>query len=178
MVIMPIAAVFSLFGAFLVGRVGKGSQSTNQTRLKRLKTPCLLMINGTDMGKKYSYSDFDLSFRPNPITGDLIMKYDVQAILQSCRNLLLTSTEEMVMNMEIGGGISRLLFELNTPTFKQQLREKILSVIEKYEPRIEIVELTVSDITNNQYGVIVRLTFYVLNQADPITVDLPLRRTR
>lgn len=128
--------------------------------------------------KKYSYSDFDLSFRANPITGDLIMKYDVQAILQSCRNLLLTSTEEIVMDMEIGGGIARMLFELNAPTFKQQLREKILVVLEKYEPRIEIVDLSVNSSLNNQYTVVITLTFYVLNQADPITVDLPLRRTR
>ena len=129
------------------------------------------------MSKKFSYSDFDFAFRANPMTGDLVMKYDVQAILQSCRNLLLTSTEEIVMDMEIGGGIARLLFELNTPTFKQQLREKILNVLEKYEPRIEIVDLTVNT-TSNQYAVIITLSFYVLNQPDPISVDLPLRRTR
>lgn len=129
------------------------------------------------MSKKYSYSDFDFTFRANPITGDLVMKYDVQAILQSCRNLLLTSTEEIVMDMEIGGGIARMLFELNTPTFKLQLREKILHVLEKYEPRIEIVDLDVNT-TTNQHAVIITLSFYVLNQPDPITVELPLRRTR
>ena len=57
------------------------------------------------------YSDIDLRFTANPISGDVAKKYDVNAVKQSLRNLVLTQYYERPFQPNLGSPIYKLLFE-------------------------------------------------------------------
>lgn len=128
------------------------------------------MINAT-------YRDLDISFASHPITGDLSMKNDVSAILQSIRNLVLTTPGEILFDPNIGGGVGRLMFEPNDTMLKMQLYDKILNTINRFEPRVEIKDLDIVRFQDG-YGIMITITFYLLNNPEPITESIPIRRLR
>jgi hypothetical protein len=51
------------------------------------------------------YSDFDLSFAANPVTGDVAKKYDVNAVKQSLKTLVLTRFYERPFQPKLGSPI-------------------------------------------------------------------------
>jgi phage baseplate assembly protein W len=126
---------------------------------------------------KSTYRDFDMSFRAHPVTGDLIMKNDVQAVLQSIRNLVLTSAGEFLMEPNIGGDVYQILFEPNDTMLRMQLYDKITRTIKIFEPRVELSNLVVKSFADG-HGIYIQLTFYMLNNPEPITENIPLKRTR
>lgn len=124
-----------------------------------------------------TYRDLSLDFMTHPITGDLVMKNDVSAVLQSIRNLVMTNTGEILWEPNIGGGISKLTFEPNDKMLRMQLYDRIRNTIAKFEPRVEIVDLDIQKFENGN-GVYIKLTFYILNSPEPITETIPIKRLR
>lgn len=122
------------------------------------------------------YRDFDLNFRAHPVTGDLVMLDDDRAVMQALRNLIQTNESEIVMEPEIYGGADDLIFELNTSLLEFNLTSKIQEVIANHEPRIEVIDVTVTG--KNSHTVTVAITYYFLNQPNPITDTITLNRTR
>ena len=57
------------------------------------------------------FSDIDLTFKRNPVTGDIALRYDDQAVIASVRNLLLTDFSERLFQPSVGSNITSLLFE-------------------------------------------------------------------
>lgn len=125
----------------------------------------------------YTYRDFDLSFTTHPVTGDLVMKTDISAILQSVRNLVVTSAGEILWDPAIGGGVGRLMFEPNDAMLRMQLYDRIKTTIERFEPRVEIVNLEIQTFENN-YGIYINLSFYALNNPEVISETIPIKRIR
>ena len=124
-----------------------------------------------------TYRDLDLSFATHPVTGDLVMKSDVAAILQSIRNLILTSAGEILWEPNIGGGIAKLMFEPNDAMLRIQLYDRIMTTIGMFEPRVEIVKLDIKKFENGQ-GIYITLEFHTLNNPDTITETIPIKRIR
>jgi len=124
-----------------------------------------------------TYRDLDLSFSTHPVTGDLVMKNDVPAVLQSVRNLVLSDAGEILWDPNIGGGVSRLLFESNDLMMRMQLHDKIKNTILRFEPRVEIVNLDITSFENGN-GIYIKLTFYILNNPEAITETIPIKRLR
>lgn len=124
-----------------------------------------------------TYRDIDLSFSSHPITGDIVIKKDAQAVIQSIKNLIRTSPGEILWEPNIGGGIGKSMFEPNDAMFKMQLYDRITTTINMFEPRAEISDLQIDRFENGQ-GVTISLKFYILNDPDPITVSVPIQRIR
>jgi phage baseplate assembly protein W len=124
-----------------------------------------------------TYRDFDISFKTHPVTGDLVMKNDMSAILQSIRNLILTSAGEILWEPNIGGGINKMMFELNYPLMRIQLYDKIMTTIGMFEPRVEIIDLDIRQFENG-HGIYVKLEFHALNNPETIVETIPIKRTR
>jgi len=57
------------------------------------------------------YSDIDFTFTKKPVTADVALSYDSQAVIRSIRNLLLTRHYERPFNPDLGGNIDNVLFE-------------------------------------------------------------------
>ena len=123
------------------------------------------------------YSDIDFTFTKKPVTGDVALSYDDQAVIRSIRNLLLTNHFERPFNPELGSNLNALLFELVSPLTATALEREISTMIANYEPRANLKEIIVTPLPdNNAYNVY--LSFYIENATLPTTVTLLLERNR
>ena len=124
-----------------------------------------------------SWTDLDLDFAAHPVTKDIVLKKDVEAVKRSIRNLILTNKYERPFQPTIDGGVTRHLFELATPHTIHNIESAIRNCISNYEPRAEVIDVFVTgDLDNN--GFHVSLSFRVINVPDPVTVELFLERLR
>jgi phage baseplate assembly protein W len=123
------------------------------------------------------YSDIDLTFLPNPVTGDVAMKYDQQSVIASVRNLLNTNPYDRLFQPDVGSGLRGLLFEPCTPITATLIENEIIRTLTNYEPRIRLNTLAVTASPDqNQFNV--SLSFFVGNQTQPTAINLILQRTR
>ena len=123
------------------------------------------------------YSDIDFTFTKKPVTGDVALSFDDQAVIRSIRNLLLTNHFERPFNPDLGSKLNALLFELVSPLTAASLEREIATMIDNYEPRARINEVIVTPLPdNNAYNVY--LSFYIENATLPTTVTLLLERNR
>ena len=123
------------------------------------------------------FSDLDLNFTAHPVTGDITRRYDENAIKSSVKNLLLTRNFERPFHSEIGSPVRALLFEPVGPMFAVMMKRAIIDVINNFEPRVEIIDVTVND-QMDANAVYVTLTFKIVNTERPLTLELALERTR
>ena len=125
-----------------------------------------------------TFKDLSVTFKPHPVTGDLISVKDNNAIKQSIVNLLLTNKGERFFEPEIGASISELLFEPLDYGVAALIQTKIRDTLTQYEPRINILDIRAEpDEINN--GFEVELIFEVIGREDiPTNVNFFLERTR
>ena len=118
------------------------------------------------------YTDLDLFFGRKTTSKDINKVTDVQAVKRSIRNLVLTNHYEKPFHPEIGSGVRGILFELMTPITAYVLTRKIESVIENFEPRARLINVTAfPNLDRNEYECTV--TFYVVNTPTEL-VDLTI----
>ena len=123
------------------------------------------------------YSDIDFTFTKKPVTADVALSYDSQAVIRSIRNLLLTRHYERPFNPDLGGNIDNVLFEPISTLTASILQNEIRSIINNYEPRVSLISVDVSvQPDKNAYNV--SLSFYIQNATLPTTVTLLLERNR
>jgi len=123
------------------------------------------------------YSDIDFTFTKKPVTGDVALSYDEQAVVRSVRNLLSTNHFERLFNPDLGSNLNALLFEMVSPLTGNALKNEITTMITNYEPRAKLKEIIVSPQPDqNLYSV--TLSFYIENATLPTTVTLLLERNR
>lgn len=123
------------------------------------------------------YSDVNLDFDRNPATKDVVRLTDVEAVKRAVRNLVLTNRFERPFHPEIGCDLRALLFENMTPIIETLITDRIKRVLDVYEPRANIVEVTTNgDLDKNEYKV--RIAFYVVGSPDLVTITEFLQRLR
>ncbi|OUT92937.1 MAG: hypothetical protein CBB96_08800 [Gammaproteobacteria bacterium TMED36] len=91
-----------------------------------------------------SFKDISMSFEVNPLTDDLIAIKNQTAIARSLRNLVLTTPGERFFNNEIGSQVNNLLFNNVDDVTAVSIRSEIINVIENYEPRVELGDVSVN----------------------------------
>lgn len=127
--------------------------------------------------KVVRFSDLDLDFVANPITGDISRKLDEEAVKRAVRNLIQLNRYEKPFHPEIDPGVRALLFELITPATAVLLQRRITETLNHYEPRIELLAVGVVDMhEQNLYDVVIE--FRVVNRDESIVVNLSLTRLR
>jgi phage baseplate assembly protein W len=129
------------------------------------------------MAKEIVYSDIDATFFAHPIRKDIVRKVNRDAVKQSVKSLVLTNFYERPFKPDIGCNIKGLLFELFTPSTRQQVRRAIEETISNYEPRAEIIDILVQDYQDS-HALSVTIAFFVLNDPEPVTLDILLERVR
>lgn len=127
--------------------------------------------------KKYRWKDLDLDFIPHPATNDIAKKYDAEAIKRSIRTLVLTRFYERLFQPEIGTNVPDLLFDLPTPIMAATIKRQIEDVVKNYEKRAELIDVQVSP-NNMGRSYLINITFLIVNQPEPITLQFILERTR
>lgn len=99
----------------------------------------------TNVAREKKYSDLDLAFRINPVTGNIAKKTDVESIKQSVLNILLTNPGERPFDPNFGCDIKSLLFENFDSLVASVLEDKILLALSNYEPRVKVLDLVVDE---------------------------------
>lgn len=123
------------------------------------------------------FTDLDLNFTAHPVTGDIVKTKDINAIISSMKNLLFTNFYERPFNPRIGSNLRRLLFEPIDVFTTNSIADDIRNTIDNYEPRVDIEVISVDpDYDNNAYDV--SITFFIVNDPDPITLNFFLERVR
>ena len=123
------------------------------------------------------WADLDLDFVAHPVTKDIVLKRDVEAVKRSIRNLILTNRYERPFQPTIDGGVTRHLFELSTPHTKHDIESAIRNCISNYEPRVEVIDVLVTG-NLDKNGFNVTIEFRVINTPNPVTIELFLERLR
>ena len=124
-----------------------------------------------------TFSDLDFNFTRHPVTNDVTMKYDQEAIKQSVKSLILTQNYERPFHSEIGSQIRALMFEPVMPMATILLKRAITDTIINFEPRVRLIDVAVkfSPDTNDVY---VTIEFSIVNTLAPVSVNFILKRTR
>jgi|TARA_R100001015_G_C4500747_1_gene75367 phage baseplate assembly protein W len=123
------------------------------------------------------YSDLDLDFAKNPLSLDVNVKTDVDAVKRSIKNLIIPGRYERLFQPDLSAGVSGLLFEQLTPGTKNTIETRIRQTIQKNEPRANLRNVQVlEDFDNNELRVTVDFT--VVNISRPVNLEFTLRRLR
>ena len=111
------------------------------------------------------YTGIDLPFRRGAQTGYFeSTRTTIDAIKNDIRNLLLTDVNERVMQPSFGLNLKQFLFQqLNSETV-MQMKESIVSTIEKWLPMVIIKGLVV-EIDENTHTLMVKLTFAITSDS-------------
>lgn len=93
------------------------------------------------------YSDFDFPFKKHPVTGDIPIKRDVEAVKQSVRNILLTRRGEKFFDPDFGGSLTEFLFENFDPIVKAEMEMRIINTLKNHEPRVRVLNVEIEDMS-------------------------------
>lgn len=123
------------------------------------------------------YTDLNLLFTANPATGDVTKKVNEEAIKASVKNLIQTKNYERPFHPEIGCQAFSLLFENYSPVVAQILKKTIFDVINKFEPRVTVLDVKLQELPdNNELGV--DITFLINSTEEPTTLKTTIQRVR
>ena len=90
------------------------------------------------------FKDISMSFKFNPLNGDLIALKNANAISRSIRNIVFTTPGEKFFNPEFGSRVSESLFENVDEVSAIAIRDEIRSSIINYEPRVKLFDVRVN----------------------------------
>lgn len=113
--------------------------------------------------------DIDLQFKRHPVTNDLVVRTGNSALLQSVRNIVLTSNREWKTAQGLGAGAYNNLGENAGEVMNGlNLQQSIVQQITEFEPRVELKTVEVVE-ENHRQRVIVQ--FSPVNTTEIVTFD-------
>jgi phage baseplate assembly protein W len=124
-----------------------------------------------------TFTDLDAAFTRNPRTRDVATKADEAAIRNSLRNLIHTRNYERPFQPELGCQLHSLMFESLTPVVTTIAERTIITVINKYEPRVELLEVQVSP-NQDENALEIEILFRIRNTEQPLRFNTTFTRVR
>lgn len=89
------------------------------------------------------YVDLDLTFKAHPLTGDLPVKTDMEAVKQSIRTLMWFEMFDVPFDADKASNLRKMLFEQSNHITESQIRNRLEWLIKKCEPRVELQKIDV-----------------------------------
>ena len=130
-----------------------------------------------NISRKPDYSDLDLDFMINPVTGDINKKTGEDAVKRSIRNLVFTNYYERPFKSFLGSNIPSLLFDNVDIITASEIQDALIKLINTFEPRVVLQNVSVfADIDNHGFNV--TLEYIIVNTETPATFNLFLERIR
>lgn len=113
-----------------------------------------------------SFKDISLSFDPHPVTKDLPVLKDQNAIMRSIRNLVETIPSERFFDVNLGSNVRSSLFDFVDYGTASIVENQIKTTIQNFEPRVNNVSVgVVPRPDSNQFEVTV--IFDIIGQEIP-----------
>ena len=91
-----------------------------------------------------AFKDINLSFKRHPVTNDVVVIRDEDAIKRSVKNIIFTILGEKPFDPFFGSVVNESLFDLNTNLSEIRISDEIKASLDNYEPRINNVDVSVS----------------------------------
>ncbi len=113
-----------------------------------------------------AFKDISLSFEPHPITKDLQILKNENAIRRSVRNIVETIPTERFFNSILGSDVRGSLFEFVDFGTASVIERQIIIALNNFEPRIDNVQVQVDPFPDrNSFNVTV--LFDIIGQEFP-----------
>ena len=87
------------------------------------------------------FKDISLSFKKHPVTDDILVLKNEDAIKRSVQNLVRIQTGEVFFNHLLGSRISGSLFELASDDYVDPIQKEIETSIKNFEPRVTLTDV-------------------------------------
>lgn len=113
-----------------------------------------------------SFKDISLSFEPHPVTKDLQVLKNENAIRRSVRNVVETLPTEKFFNSLFGSDVRSSLFDFIDFGTASEIQSQIETAILNFEPRVEIIDIEV-DPRPDENSFYVTIVFNIIGQEFP-----------
>ena len=124
------------------------------------------------------FKDISMTFQRNPLTSDLIVLKNENAIARSIRNIVFTIPGEKFFDDTFGSNINRSLFDNIDEISAIVIKDQITESIQRFEPRVRLDKVRIlPDFDNNSFDAIIT---YEIIGADipPQELQFVLQQTR
>ena len=125
-----------------------------------------------------AFKDISLSFTKHPVTNDVTVLKNEDAIKKSVINLCRTRINERFFNDLLGTSIEDSLFETNLDDITSFLEREITVLLKNFEPRIRLTNVVVESLVDS-YELQIRIEYDITGLPFPSqNIDFLLQPTR
>ena len=125
-----------------------------------------------------AFKDISLSFTKHPVTNDVTVLKNEDAIKKSVVNLCRTRINERFFNDLLGTSIEDSLFETNLDDIASFLEREITVLLQNFEPRIALTGVIVESLVDS-YELQIRIEYDITGLPFPSqNIDFLLQPTR
>ena len=123
-------------------------------------------------------TDISLSFTRHPVTNDVTVRKNEDAIKKSVINLCRTRINERFFNDLLGTSIEDSLFETNLDDIASFLEREITVLLKNFEPRIRLTSVIVESLVDS-YELQIRIEYEITGLPFPTqNIEFLLQPTR
>ncbi len=112
------------------------------------------------------FNDISLSFKRHPVTNDVVLLKNEDAIKRSVQNLVRIVLGEVFFDRLLGTNIEKSLFELSTVNVTDDIRSEIETTINNNEPRVQLTGIGV-DITPDDNALDIKIEYSIIGMSAP-----------
>lgn len=124
------------------------------------------------------FKDISLSFLRHPVTNDIGILRNEDAIKKAVINLVRTKVGERFFNPLVGTRIDNYLFDLAESDLQDPLEDEISTVLKNFEPRVTVTKIT-ANIIPDENEVEITIIYDIVGLDLPIqTITFLLQPTR
>ena len=125
-----------------------------------------------------AFKDISLSFSRHPVTNDIVVLKNEDAVKKSVINLCRTKLNERFFNDLLGTRIEHSLFDLNNDDIASILETEIETLLENYEPRITLNDVS-AVAQQDSYDLYIRIGYLITGLPfPPQNIEFLLQPTR
>ena len=125
-----------------------------------------------------AFKDISLSFTRHPVTNDVTVLKNEDAIKRSVINLCRTRINERFFNELLGTSIEDSLFETNLDDIASFLEREITVLLKNFEPRIRLTNVIVESLVDS-YELQIRVEYEITGLQFPTqNIEFLLQPTR
>lgn len=121
-----------------------------------------------------TYSDPKIDIEKSSETGIIVLE-DIASVKQALTVLIKTKKRSLT-RFELpyfGSNIHKYLMEKISPLIASLIEEEIITAIDNYEPRVEVLEINIEAIPDNHvYDIYVKYKILSLDLEDELQIDL------
>ena len=115
------------------------------------------------------FKDLPLSFTVHPVTKDISMVKNEEAVKSALRNLLKTPQGTRPFRPDYGVNLHRYLFEPATYATEVSINKEIAEAIQRFEPRVQLIAIE-SKVKENE-GIDVTIQYTVTGFQRPQVLE-------